>query len=117
MENFEYVKFFVWLNEQLEVEMSYDCAPKFFELKMSAEQYQVAFFIKRNGKEAIVMPRIEEQIITDKINDNPLDDLLSKMTRDYVPQLHQEQEWPDGVKKEFQANLNKFMATLTEESA
>ena len=26
----DYVKFFVWLNEKLEVELSYDSAPKFF---------------------------------------------------------------------------------------
>ena len=39
------------------------------------------------------------------------------MSENFVPQLHAEQEWPDGVKKEFQANINKFMATLTEESA
>lgn len=63
------------------------------------------------------MQQIEEQIITGKINNNPLDDLLVKMTHEFVPKLHAEQEWPDGVKKEFQANLNKFMATLTEESA
>jgi dynein heavy chain, axonemal len=63
------------------------------------------------------MNRIDQQIIVSRVNNNPLDDLLSKMTSDFVPQLHAEQEWPDGVKKEFQANLNKFMATLTEESA
>ena len=39
------------------------------------------------------------------------------MNNEYVPKLHGENDWPDGVKKEFQANLNKFMATLTEESA
>ena len=39
------------------------------------------------------------------------------MTSEYVPKLHGEQSWHDGVKKEFQANLNRFMATLTEESA
>lgn len=77
----------------------------------------MAFFIKRSGKEQVTMARIDAQIITGKINDNPLDDLLTKMTNDFVPKLHAEQEWPDGVKKEFQANLNKFMATLTEESA
>jgi dynein heavy chain len=113
----DYIKFFVWLNEKLDVELSYDSAPKFFELNISAEQYQVAFFIKRSGKDDITMQQIEDQIITGKINNNPLDDLLVKMTHDFVPKLHAEQEWPDGVKKEFQANLNKFMATLTEESA
>jgi dynein heavy chain len=63
------------------------------------------------------MQQIEYQVVTGQINDNPLDDLLTKMSNDFVPKLHAEQEWPDGVKKEFQANLNKFMATLTEESA
>lgn len=63
------------------------------------------------------MNQILDQIIVSRVQNNPLDDLLAKMTSDYVPQLHAEQEWPDGVKKEFQANLNKFMATLTEESA
>ena len=30
LENHDYIKFFVWLNEKLEVELSYDSAPKFF---------------------------------------------------------------------------------------
>lgn len=77
----------------------------------------MAFFIRACGKEPIHIATIEEQIVIGKINDNPLDDLLTKMTNDYVPQVHQEGNWPEGVKKTFQADLNKFMATLTEESA
>lgn len=38
------------------------------------------------------------------------------MNAEYVPKLLGENDWPDGVRKEFQANLNKFMATITEES-
>jgi len=117
LEKEEYAKFFVWLNEKLQIELSFDSAPKFFGSEIIAEQYQVSFFIKRSGKEPVTMNRIDQQIIVSRVNNNPLDDLLSKMTSDFVPQLHAEQEWPDGVKKEFQANLNKFMATLTEESA
>jgi hypothetical protein len=60
LENPDYVKFFVSLDAALEVVMSYDSAPKFFELNISAEQYQVAFFIKRTGKEPILMNRIDE---------------------------------------------------------
>lgn len=30
LENHDYIKFFVWLNEKLEVEFSFDSAPKFF---------------------------------------------------------------------------------------
>jgi hypothetical protein len=39
--------------------------------------------------------------VTGQINDNPLDDLLTKMTNEFVPKLNAEQDWPDGVKKEF----------------
>lgn len=31
-----------------------------------------------------------------------------------MPKLLGENDWPDGVKKEFVANLHKFMATITE---
>ena len=129
LEDYNYVKFFVWLDQASEVQVSFDSAPKYFgkqfllinpfkDLKdQRVEQYQVCYFIKRAGKEVITLQRIDQQIITGQINDNPLDDLLTKMTNEYVPKLHGEQEWPDGVKKEFQANLNRFMSTLTEESA
>jgi hypothetical protein len=73
----------------------------FAETNISAEQYQVAFFIKGCGKEPIHIATIEEQIVIGKINDNPLDDLLTKMTNDYVPQVQQEGNWPEGVKKTF----------------
>lgn len=129
LEDYNYVKFFVWLDQASEVQVSFDSAPKYFGKKFllinpfkdlkdqRVEQYQVCYFIKRAGKEIITLQRIDQQIITGQINDNPLDDLLTKMTNEYVPKLHGEQEWPDGVKKEFQANLNRFMSTLTEESA
>lgn len=86
-------------------------------MNIPAEQYQVAFFIKNCGKEPVDRYKIDSQIVSGLINNNPLDDLLTKMTNEFVPKLHGEQSWPDGVKKEFQANLNRFMATLTEESA
>jgi dynein heavy chain len=43
-----------------------------------------------------------------------LEDLLAKMNGEYVKKLLQENDWPDGVKKEFIANLHKFMAFLNE---
>jgi hypothetical protein len=101
LESVDYNKLFVWLNDDLDIETSFDSAPKFFETNITAEQYQVAFFIKGCGKEPIHIATIEEQIVIGKINDNPLDDLLTKMTNDYVPQVHQEGNWPEGVKKTF----------------
>lgn len=48
------------------------------------------------------------------IQSDPLEDLLEKMNTDYVKQLLQENDWPEGVKKEFIANLHKFMQYLNE---
>jgi len=38
------------------------------------------------------------------------------MTASYVPKFLGEKQWPDSVKKDFVAQLHKFMATLTETS-
>jgi dynein heavy chain len=38
------------------------------------------------------------------------------MTAEYLPKLLGEKSWPEGVKKEFVAQLHKFMAALTEAS-
>ena len=45
---------------------------------------------------------------------DPLEDLLEKMNTEYVKKLLGENDWPDGVKKEFIANLHRFMAFLNE---
>jgi hypothetical protein len=73
----------------------------YLELNITAEQYQVCYFIKRSGKEQVTASQIEQQVMTGQINGNPLDDLLNKMNNVYVPKLHGENDWPDGVKKEF----------------
>ena len=38
------------------------------------------------------------------------------MNNDYAPKLLGENDWPEGVKKEFVANLHHFMANITETS-
>ena len=38
------------------------------------------------------------------------------MNNDYAPKLLGENDWPEGVKKEFVANLHYFMAYITETS-
>ena len=50
----------------------------------------MAYFLKHSGKEPIVLSKIEQQVLVGVINDNPLDDLLNKMTLEYVPKLHGE---------------------------
>jgi dynein heavy chain len=118
LENPQYTKFFVWLEHanNYVVRTSFDGAPAFFDAGIKAEEYQVCFYFKRCGNDPIVPALIETQLLVGQIDGNPLDDLLNKMNAEYVPKLLGENDWPDGVRKEFQANLNKFMATITEES-
>jgi len=72
--------------------------------------------VKMKGSEPVQFHAIEEHLMVGIIDKDPLDDLLDKMTSDYVPKLTGENDWPEGVKKEFVANLHKFMATITEAS-
>ena len=61
LENPEYQKFFVWVEmESLQILTSFAAAPLFYESGLKAEDYQVAFFIKRCEAEAIVAPKIEK---------------------------------------------------------
>jgi len=117
LENPQYTKFFVWLehHNNYQVCTSFDGAPQFFDTGIKAEEYQVCFYLKRSGNDPIVPALIESQLLVGQIDGNPLDDLLNKMNAEYVPKLLGENDWPDGVRKEFQANLNKFMATVTED--
>ena len=62
------------------------------------------------------METIGTQLIAGLADGDPLDDLLNIMNNDYAPKLLGENDWPDGVKKEFVANLHNFMANITETS-
>lgn len=46
----------------------------------------------------------------------PLDDLLDTMNKEYIKVLLADNDWPDGVKKDFVANVHKFMAFLNEQT-
>jgi hypothetical protein len=60
------------------------------------------------------MDNIHQCVMTQMIDRDPLNDLLGKMTQDFCPRLLGENEWPDGVKKEFATNLHMFMCRVTE---
>ena len=55
-------------------------------------------------------------MISGLLDGDPLDDLLKIMNEEYAPKLLGENDWPEGVKKEFVANLHTFMANITETS-
>lgn len=80
------------------------------------EDYQVCYFLKRKYDVPITFANIHECIQVGLIEGDPLDDLLNKMNGDFLPKLLAEKNWPEGVKKEFVAQLHKFMAALTDAS-
>lgn len=64
--------------------------------------------------QVITVDNMEEILLMKSIGMDPLEDLLEKMNSEYSKKLLQENEWPDGVKKEFVANLHRFMQFLNE---
>ena len=80
------------------------------------ENYQVCYFLKRRNDVPISFVNIQECVQVGYIEGDPLDDILTKMNNDFLPKLLGEKNWPEGVKKEFVAQLHKIMAALTDAS-
>ena len=86
--------------------------------------YSFVFFIKAGASEdgassrdvKITLEGIEQQLICDFVETEPLDDLLTRMNADYLNKFLGENDWPEGVKKDFTAAIHLFMATVTEQS-
>jgi dynein heavy chain len=90
--------------------------PKFYDVKppISPQDYQVGYFMKRFPVDKITVDNLDEAVLFKNIGMDPLEDLLEKMNTEYAKNLLKDNEWPDGVKKEFVANLHRFMAFLHE---
>jgi len=113
----QYKKIYMWIDiNSGEFLTDFDSAPKFYELKIKSEDFQVVFFLKKELSTEITIKNITDVVMASAMDRDPLDDLLNKMNMDYVGKLLGENDWPDGVRKEFIANLHKFMAALTEAS-
>jgi hypothetical protein len=116
LDNTDYKKFFCWIElNSDELSWSFDKAPRFYGGDIKPEDYQVVFYLKLSG-EKVTESNMQRVVMTGMIDRDPLDDLLAKMKQEYCPKLLGENDWPDGVKKEFATNLHKFMCTLTEAS-
>jgi dynein heavy chain len=94
--------------------VSDDQAPKFYDQGIRTEDFQVVFFIKKIWNVPISFSNLQECVQFRLIGTDPLADLLEKMQTEYVKKLLGENDWPDGVKKDFIMNLHKFMAFLNE---
>jgi dynein heavy chain len=88
--------------------------PKFYDEGINAQDYQVAYFMKKRWDVPVTAANLEECVLFRAVGTDPLEDLLEKMNTEYVAKLLRENDWPDGVKKEFIASLHRFMAFLNE---
>ena len=79
------------------------------------QDYQIAYFIKRNASDKVTIGNINDRLIAGVCDGDPLDQLL-RMMNEACPKLLGENEWPENVKKEFVSNLHNFMAVITEAS-
>ena len=56
----------------------------------------------------------EEKILIRHVGKNHLKCLVNFMNNTFIPQIIKEKSWPDNVRKEFLAQLHKFMTSITE---
>jgi len=74
---------------------------------------RIAYFT-RAGCSPLEPSDLEEEVNFGVVQHNVTDCLLNILRNVYVPQLLSSQSWPESVKKDFNGQLHKFMAKLTE---
>jgi hypothetical protein len=79
-------------------------------------KYGFCYFLKAEDKREITIEEIEQQLVCEIIETDPMDDLLTRMNGEFLNKFVGENDWPDGVKKDFLAALHNFMQTLNEAS-
>jgi dynein heavy chain len=75
------------------------------------------YFYKRDPKVVCTPANLNEQVMFGCSRGELLDNLLGLMNHVYVPVSLSHQGWPDNVKKDFTAQVQKFMSTVTEMTA
>ena len=97
------LKLFVWISED----------HVYFETEVpKGISYDTAVIFKVCKEELIELD--ESKLIVRKIEKNHLKSLLNFMNHMFIPTIMTEKSWPDNVKKEFLAQLHKFMTSVTE---
>ncbi|KAI8894261.1 dynein heavy chain and region D6 of dynein motor-domain-containing protein [Globomyces pollinis-pini] len=77
---------------------------------------EMAFFIRESDADgdSLNEHNYEHKVQYGKLTKNILQSLLKLMTQVYVPIFLGNKKWPDSVRKEFNNQLHKFMAFLTD---
>lgn len=102
--------------ENCPLQVSSTGPPNFYGESIKPDNYNVACYVKRVESEAITMGNLRTAVMFKMIFKEPLDDLLDKMNQDYLKILLADNDWPDGVRKDFVASVHKFMAFLNEQT-
>lgn len=56
----------------------------------------------------------EQKVLIELIGKNHLKTLVNFMNNTFIPNIIEERSWPDNVRKEFLAQMHKFMTSVTE---
>lgn len=82
-----------------------------FELKSVEEMIYV---LKVNEGQKITAENFKDLLFVKEFQFNYLKTVLNLMNSSFIPVFSKEGNWPESVKKEFMAQLHKFMAVATE---
>lgn len=66
------------------------------------------------GKEPVKAFEVDRKVLVRPVQKNHLKSLVSFMNSAFIPSIMEEGSWPDNVRKEFLAQLHKFMISITE---
>ncbi|KAJ3355389.1 hypothetical protein HDU91_005673, partial [Kappamyces sp. JEL0680] len=77
---------------------------------------EMAYFIKESlaAGDVLTESNFERKVQYGKLTKNTMESLLKMMSHVYVPIFLGNKKWPDSVRKEFNNQLHKFMAFLTD---
>ncbi|KAG4103981.1 dynein heavy chain and region D6 of dynein motor-domain-containing protein [Neocallimastix lanati (nom. inval.)] len=75
---------------------------------------ELVYFIRLDSKEKLNYLNINNIFQYGILNCNSMEGLLKSMKNLYIPLLNMKNTWPETVKNEFENQLQKFMASLTD---
>jgi len=75
---------------------------------------ELVYFIRLESKEKLNFTNINNIFQYGILNCNSMEGLLQSMKNLYIPLLNMKNTWPETVKNEFENQLQKFMASLTD---
>jgi hypothetical protein len=106
MKDSAFTKLFVW-SEREHIKHSLSDPP-------AVESDEEFIFFLKCSLEPVTLQSVNNVLFYKKVQSNYLKSLLSVMNAHFIPKLVKDGSWPDNVKKEFLAQLHKFMSGVTE---